>query len=456
MVKKTIKLMKTRRLLLVAAAMAWLCPSNAQENGVWTLEQCIDYAISHNLSVKQNENNVKRQEVQLSTARNQRLPDLNASAGESMNFGRGLTADNTYANRSTSSTSLSLSSSVPLFTGFRIPNSIAISRLNLEAATADLEKAKNDICVQVAQSYTQILFNMELCDVAREQVAIDSMQVHRLQAMYDIGKVGLDRLSQQKASLAQSELTAIQADNNLKLALLSLTQLLELPTPENFSIARPQKYDGLEMNADATVLPSPDVIFADAVALRPEVEAQNLRLKVADKNISLAKADYYPSLSFSAGLGSNYYKTSGFTADAFGKQLKNNFSQYLGLNLNIPIFSRLQTRNAVRSARLDYENQQLALDQTKKTLYKEIQQVYYNTVAALQKMKSSALARQSSDDAFRLMMAKYEQGKANITEFNESKNAFMKSESDLLQARYEYLYQLSLIDFYRGKTLKNY
>ena len=215
MVKKTIKLMKTRRLLLVAAAMAWLCPSNAQENGVWTLEQCIDYAISHNLSVKQNENNVKRQEVQLSTARNQRLPDLNASAGESMNFGRGLTADNTYANRSTSSTSLSLSSSVPLFTGFRIPNSIAISRLNLEAATADLEKAKNDICVQVAQSYTQILFNLELCDVASEQVVIDSMQVHRLQAMYDIGKVGLDRLSQQKASLAQSELTAIQADNNL-------------------------------------------------------------------------------------------------------------------------------------------------------------------------------------------------------------------------------------------------
>ena len=97
MVKKTIKLMKTRRLLLVAAAMAWLCPSNAQENGVWTLEQCIDYAISHNLSVKQNENNVKRQEVQLSTARNQRLPDLNASAGESMNFGRGLTADNAEA-----------------------------------------------------------------------------------------------------------------------------------------------------------------------------------------------------------------------------------------------------------------------------------------------------------------------------------------------------------------------
>ena len=133
----------------MAAATAWLCPAHAQQNGAWTLEQCIDYAISHNISVKQNENQLKKQEIQLSTAKNQMLPDLNASASESVNFGRGLTADNTFANRSTNSTSFSLSTSVPLFTGFRITNNIKINRLNLDAATADLEKAKNDISVQV-------------------------------------------------------------------------------------------------------------------------------------------------------------------------------------------------------------------------------------------------------------------------------------------------------------------
>jgi outer membrane protein len=134
--------------------------------------------------------------------------------------------------------------------------------------------------------------------------------------------------------------------------------------------------------------------------------------------------------------------------------MKNNFSQYLGFNLNIPIFNRFQTRNSVRSAKLDRENQTLQLDNTKKALYKEIQQVYYNAVAANQKLTSSLQASESSETAFRLTQAKYEQGKSTITEFNEAKNNWLKSESDLTQARYEYLYQLALIRFYSGQTLK--
>ena len=161
-----------------------------------------------------------------------------------------------------------------------------------------------------------------------------------------------------------------------------------------------------------------------------------------------------PTLSFSAGLGTNYYTTSGFKADGFGTQLKNNFSQYLGFNLNIPIFNRFQTRNSIRSAKIDRENQLLALDNTKKTLYKEIQQAWYNAIAANEKLRSSAQARQASADAFRLVQAKYEAGKATITEFNEAKNNYLKTESDLTQARYEYLYQQALLQFYRGEPLQ--
>ena len=414
----------------------------------WTLRQCADYAIEHNISIKQQDNQCKQRELQLSTAKNSRLPDLSASASESFSFGRGLTLDNTYTNRSTTSTSFSLGTTVPLFTGFQIPNQIKLNQLNLEAATKDLEKAKNDIRMQVAQAYVQILYNMEIADVAHRQIAIDSAQVARLEAFVQNGKASHAELSQQQSTLAQARLTATQADNNLQLAILALTQLLELPSPEGFSIVRP----ATTPTASAAGL-SPDAIYMEALTLKPEVQAEQLRLTASERNIDIAKAGNYPTLNLSAGLQSNYYKTNGMQAESFASQMKNNFSQYIGLNLNVPIFNRFQTRNSIRSARIDRENQLLQVENVKKALYKEIQQVYYNAVAADSKYHSSEAAAQSSKDAFALMQAKYENGKANITEFNEAKNNYLKAESDLVQSRYENLYQITLLNFYRGREL---
>ena len=170
-------------------------------------------------------------------------------------------------------------------------------------------------------------------------------------------------------------------------------------------------------------------------------------------SIKIAQSALWPTLSLSAGLGSNYYKTNGFDTESFGRQMRNNFSQYIGLSLNIPIFNRFETRNSIRSARLDRESQQLRLDDVKKTLYKEIQQAYYNAVAARAQYASSTEATASNKAAFDLMSAKYEYGKANITEFNESKNNWLKAESDLARAKYEYMYDTSLLDFYRGRPL---
>lgn len=416
----------------------------------WTLRDCCDYAVSHSITIKQQENQCRQQEIQLSTARNQRLPDLNGSVGQNFSFGRGLTADNTYSNTNTSSTSFSLGTSIPLFTGFQIPNQIKLNQLNLEAATADLEKAKNDIRMQVAQAYVQILYNQEIADVAQRQIAIDSIQVVRLQALVNNGKASGAELSQQQAALAQSHLTATQASNNLSLAVLALTQLLELPTPNGFSIAIPDS----SLYCDTATAPTPDAIYAEALGIKPEIAAQQLRLRATDHNIKIAQSGYLPTLSLSGGLGTNYYTTSGFTADPFSTQLKNNFSQYVGLNLSVPIFNRFQTRNNIRNARIEQQNQQLLLDNTKKTLYKEIQQACLNTTAAQAKYESSCAAVRSSHDAFALMQAKYENGKANITEFNEAKNNYLRAESDRVQACYELLYQQALIKFYRGKTLE--
>ena len=198
---------------------------SASAQKAWSIRECCDYAIEHNISIKQQVNQCRQQEIQLNTAKNSRLPDVSGSVGQNFSFGRGLTSENTYTNTNTSSTSFQLGASVPLFTGFEIPNQIKLSKLNLEAATADLEKAKNDIRMQVAQAYVQILYDMEIADVARRQISIDSAQVARLQAFVDNGKASEAELSQQKATLANSRLTATQAENNLKLAILSLTQL---------------------------------------------------------------------------------------------------------------------------------------------------------------------------------------------------------------------------------------
>jgi outer membrane protein len=437
----------------VTAAISTLTPlTAAAQSHQWTLRECCDYAVAHSITIKQQENQCRQQELQLSTSKNSRLPDLSASVGQNFSFGRGLTEANTYSNTNTSSTSFSLGTNVPLFTGFQIPNQIKLNQLNLEAATADLEKAKNDIQTQVAKAYVQILYDMEIADVARRQVAIDSMQVVRLQALVDNGKASGAELSQQQASLASSRLTATQAENTQRLAVLTLTQLLELPTPDGFTVVRPVLNEELRMKNQGC--PSPDAIYAEALGVKPEILAQQLRLRATDHSIKIAQAGYMPTLSLSGGLGSNYYTTSGFNADGFGTQLKNNFSQYIGLNLSIPIFNRFQTRNSVRNARIEQQNQQLALDKTKKTLYNEIQQVYYNTLNAQEKEKSSAEAVRSSNDAFQLMQAKYENGKATITEFNEAKNTYLRAESDHVQARYELLYQFALVQFYRGRSLQ--
>lgn len=422
------------------------------QQSAWSLRQCCDYAIEHNISIKQQQNQCRQRELDLSTAKNSRLPDLNGSLSQNFSFGRGLTSQNTYTNTNTSSTSLQLGTSIPLFTGFEIPNQIKLNQLNLEAATADLEKAKNDIRMQVAQAYVQILYDMEMADVAHRQVAIDSAQVARLQAFVKNGKASGAELSQQKATMANSRLTATQADNNLKLSILSLSQLLELPSPDGFSVVRPslESVDNLMAQDHLT---TPDQIYAEALGIKPEILSQQLKLKGTAHQIKIAQAGNYPTLSLSGGLGTNYYKTSGFKGDGFGKQLENNFSQYIGLSMSIPIFNRFQTRNRIRSARIDQANQQLQLDNTKKTLYKEIQQVYYNAQNAQSKTQSSAEAVQSSKDAFQLTQAKYENGKSTITEFNEAKNNYLKSESDLVQARYENLYQHALLEFYRGKDL---
>ncbi len=431
----------------MAAALCLAAGVRAQD-GPWTLSQCIDYALDHNVKVKQTELTAAQREIDLNTAEARRLPSLSGSASQNFSFGRGLTADNTYANTNTTSTGFSLGSDVPLFQGFQIKNNIALSKLNLAAATVDLEKARDDIRVAVAQAYVQILYDKEILDVARRQVDIDSLQVDRLEEMARLGRASGAQVAAQKATLSQSRSTAVQAEGKLSLALLDLTQLLELPSPEGFDVVVPSDEALLP-----GLLPKPEDIYAEAVAVKPAIEAEKIRLDYAKTNIDLKKGAFLPSLSLSGGVGSNYYTSSGMGSASFFDQMKHNFSQYLGLSLSVPIFSRFSNRNNLRSAELSYRNQELQLENVKKSLYKEIQQAYYNAIASQEKYRSSEEAERSAEEAFRLTSAKYEIGQTGITEFNEAKARYLEAASNCARARYEQLYQTRLLDFYRGRPL---
>jgi outer membrane protein len=436
-----------RRLIIFALAIgAWL-QNTAQQTREWGLTECVQYALSHNLNIKQQENNVKLQEISLSTSRNSRLPDLNGSIGENFSFGRALTSDNTYMNRNTNSTSFSVGTSVPLITGGRIPADIKMRKLNLQAALQDYEYARENVALSVTSSYLEAIYQKDLVQVAERQVELSKAQVHRMELLFQNDKVSEAELSQIRSTLANDELSLTQQQNSYMLALLELSQLLELESPEGFDVARP------EVGAvKGDELPSPDLVYNEAVAIKPQIQAEQIRLQSAEKNILVAKSALYPSLHFNAGLGSSYYKTSGYETTGFGRQLRDNFNQYLGVSLSVPIFNRFATRNNVRSARLQVHSQQIKLDQTKKQLYKEIQQAYYNAVAASRQCESSDEALTSANTAFVLMQRKYENGKATATEFQDAKTKFMRAESQQIQSRYTYLFRKKILDFYRGVT----
>ena len=435
-----------KRILFIAALLGVSFGVSAQ---TWTLDQCIRHALENNLSIRQGELSVQQSEIELNSAQNRRLPGLSASVSESFSAGRSLLGNNTYAtNTNSTSSNLHIGADVPVFQGFQIKNNIALSKLNLAAATADLEKAKDDIRVAVAQSYVQVLYNMEILEVAKSQVEIDSLQVVRLTEMLRNGKASAAELAQQKASHAQSTYQLTQASNNLRISLLDLSQLLELPNPEGFSVVKPSAAAmDLRLVGDAAD------IYADAVERKASIQAEKIRLEAADARIAVAKGAFLPTISLSGGLGTGYYTSSLGSSASFADQMKNNFSQQLGLSMSIPIFARMANRNNLRSSQLSARTQELQLENAKKLLYKEIQQAWYNALASQDRYVSSQMVRDSASESFELVSAKYENGKANITEFNEAKNTLMRAESDLVQARYEHLFQTRLLDFYRRGEL---
>ena len=437
-----------KKTILLLAIITMGISANAQDS--WTLRQCIDYATTHNVTILQAEITVKKSEVEANTAKWARLPNLNASGSQSFNWGRTQTAvkdadtgdyNTKYVNTSSRGTNMSLTSSVPLFTGFQIPSQYNLSKLNLKASMADLQKAKEDLAINIASAYLQALFNKELHQVALGQVALSQEQFNRIETLEKLGKASVAELAEAKSRVARDELNVVQTFNNYRLSILDLTQLIELETPEGFEVADPD--EAFHLNP----LTPPDEVYANAVLNKPAIQAAQARLEGSKQSIKIAQSALYPSLNLNGSIGTNYYSTLN---RSFSQQLGDNFSRYVGVSLNIPIFNRFATRNRIRTAKLQRDDYALKLESTKKTLYKEIQQAWYNASAAESKYASSATAAEASKASFELTSKKYENGTATAVAYNEAKQNLMKAQSDELQAKYEYIFRSKILDFYKG------
>lgn len=426
------------------------CGISAQtKKDAWSLKQCIDYAVTHNITIKQQADQQEQQKLSLNTAKNSRLPGVNGSLDHNFNFGRGLTQSNTYTNRNTMMTGLQVGASVPIFTGKQIPNQIQLEQWNLKAATADLEKAKEDLSVNIASAYLQALYEKELWQVARRQTALSQTLLEQKEGFFKVGKAAESDVYEVKAQLAQDQLNETKAANNYRLSLLTLSQLLELPSPDSLEVAEPSSN-----NVDELILENPESIYQTAIAIKPSVKAEEFRLKGTNNTINIARSGYMPQVSLTAGLSTNYYNIFGTNNATFTNQLRDNFNKSIGISVSIPIFDRYATRNKIRQAKIAQHSQQLALEAVKKTLYKEIQQAYYNAVASQAQYRSSITAEDAARASFTLMSKKYENQKATATEYKEAKTTLEKAESNRIQAKYDYLFRIKILNFYKGEQMQ--
>lgn len=447
--------MKMKKVIYILPALLLSLSVGAQETTKkWTLEECINHAIINNIDLKQQEQQRALSEVDLNTSKNSWLPDLNGSLGQNFDFGRSPSKDGTIVDRNSSNSSAYLSLSMPIFDGFKIANDIAAKKLDLQAATEALNKAKEDLAVGVASYFLQVLYTKEIKNVAELQVDLTSRQVVRTEELVNAGRVPLSNLYDIKAQLAKDEASLVEAENNADLALLDLAQSLELERESaQFEVEAPTIVDAIDKYISSIVPPTN--VYDNAVTVKPQIKTQEYQLESSKKSLKIAQAGYIPKLNLNASYSNGYYHYSGDGATniGFSDQLKQNERKTIGFSLSVPIFNRFQVRNSVRSARINILNRELALENSKKVLYKEIQQAYYNATASQEKYIASTKAVDAGKEAFSYAEEKYKTGKSSVYEFNEAKTKYAQSLAEQAQAKYNFIFRAKILDFYNGNPI---
>lgn len=432
------EVMKTIIKSMLAMAMSVIPVAAMAE--AWTLDSCISYAVSHNVSIRMQELSIREGEQSVTEAKDRFLPQLDASASQSFSFGRGLTADNTYANRNTSNTGWNVGLGLPLFQGMAEYRGIKVAKASLRQYLLETEAAKDNVMLNVISQYLQVLYDKELARSARSNAELSAFEVERQKALIEAGKVAEATLYDLEAVAAQDRLQVVTADNDTRTALVTLANMLQLPSAEGFDI--------VELAQGEPPIPTPDEVYSDAMTVNNSIQSARQAVRVADENISYARSGYLPTLSFNAGLGSNYYSMKGAEHEGFGAQMRHNFAKTLGFSLRIPLFDGFSTRNNVRRARFRKSSAELQLEQKSIDLHKDIELAYYQAVGARERYLTSGETLEKTRLSFESTRERFNLGRATQADYEQAKNNLFRTEVGRIQARYEYLMRHRILMFY--------
>jgi outer membrane protein len=450
----------------------------------WTLKECIDYALSNNLALQRSELTVDNTQVDYDQARLSRLPSVNGSASYGSSWGRGLDpVTNSFATQQINSSSLSANASWLLFTGLRQHNTVNQSRSALGASEQDLKKAQNDLILNVAGLFINVVFNKELLQNARFQLASSQQQLERARKQVAAGALPKSEELNLDATVAGNEVTVVQQENALALSILQLKQALRIPASEGFDAEVPQ----LEPE-DLVVDQSRDEIFDIAKQTMPEIRAAQLRIQSTRYGVRAAKGSLYPRLSLNAQINTNFssaqeavFYSDGTTVFVptgayvngditqpvlaersngtyrntygFGEQFQDNIYKTLGFSLSIPIFNGYSTRSSIRKSVIQHRQAQITAIETEQTLRQSVETAYNDALSSSKAYNASLRQVQAREEAYRMMDQRLQAGSANSFEVQVSQNSLFQAQTDLARAKYDFIFKKKVLDFYQGKTL---
>ncbi|WP_457611529.1 TolC family protein [Lutibacter sp.] len=439
-----------RTKIVTALAFVFFITINAQDKK-WTLQECVNYALENNISIKRSELNIELKNEEIVNRKSGLYPTVSASTSQRLTFGSAQDRVTfRRVNATSHSTSIGINAGITIFNGFRIINQVEQARIGLEASKYDLEKLKDDISLTVVNSYLNVLFNKENLKIAKSQIEVSQKQVSQISRLVEAGVQPKSNLLEVEANLANDEQKVVTAQNSLDLALLDLAQTLQLDyvgfDVENIIVNTPS-----ELLMYDKALP----IYKIALENRSEIKSAKLNVLSASKGIDIAKSGFLPTLSFNYNFGSaaSFLDLASISNKAFFYQLDNNKNNSFSLSLNIPIFSGFRVKSNVNSAKINYEISQFNLEDTKIQLRKIIERAFMDAKAALKTYVAAEKNVTSQELSFKNSQESYNLGVMTSFDFEQVKNRFLNAQASLINAKYDFVFRTKVLDFYVGKSL---
>lgn len=420
----------------------------------WTLRNCIDYALEHNITIRRNRISVESTQEDVKTAKADFLPSLSGNISQRIvnrpnnTSGTIISGDNITTSESKTSYngSYGIDASWTVYNGSKRVNTVKQQQLNSRMAELTVDQSENSIEENITQLYVQILYSAEAVKVNESTLKVSRKEFERGQQLFDAGSIASSDLAQLEAQVSNDNYQLVTAQTTLQNYKLQLKQLLELDGDFEMDLFLPQ----LDDSSVLIPLPTKDDVYQTALNLRPEIESGKLNIEASDMNIKIARAGYIPTLSLSAGIGTTNANGNDFS---FSEQVKQNWNNSIGLTLSIPIFDKRQTKSTINKAKLQMQTSQLDLMDEQKTLYKTIESLWLSANSAQQQYVAATQKLKSTQASYALVSEQFNLGMKNTVELLTEKNNLLSAQQETLQAKYTAILNAGLLRFYQGEEI---